>query len=325
MKNLLQHSVDVDSFDELPNRSKIPKDSRRGYRGRAWRSTYPHNKVLRFLESRVGHYWNDVFSEFCHLEWMPEGHKTKEQLSWNVIFETTMKDGVVHFIEEGSGDILPLEKHWRNRNMFYIHPTTQRLCRVEKKKEETVNKPEKIKILGNYHQLVKVKGFWYEVKGEPKDENKSANIIEKNGLHYQVIPEKDLPPIHERNFAWGKGKNAKDINYFDNHYMIVDGKVVKPVQRNTRSYYDGNQIGPKDPMVNLEDGIAGYYHPYNYGRRWNYDSIKITLYRQLTTKELKRHGLKNDTQPLPTKKCPKCGGFDCILHKTKEDLEKLRW
>lgn len=319
---MLQHSADIESLDDLPRRSKIPKDSRRGYRGRAWRSSYPHNKVLRFLESRVGRYWNDVYSEFCHLDWLPEGHKSRDTLSWNVIFETTMKDGKVHFIEEGSGDIKPLEEHWRNsNNLFYIHPTSQKLLKVSKKKQPEVKKPELYRILGNWHQLVKVKGIWYEVKGERKDKENEKDIIEKNGLHYRIIPEKELPPVHERNFAWGKGKNAKDINYFDNNYMIVDGHVVKPIQSHNVSIYSGRDIGPKDLMINL----GGDSYSWFYNNNLNYNSIKITLYRQLTTKELKRHGLKNDIQDLPTKKCPKCGGFDCILHKTKEELAKLRW
>lgn len=319
MKNLLQHTADIEQLDDLPNRSKIPKDSRRGYRGRAWRSSYPHNKVLRFLESRVGKFWNDVYSEFCHLDWLPDGHKTREQLSWNVVFETVMKDGKVHYIEEGSGDVKLLENHWRRSNLFYVHPVNQKLCRVEKKKQQNPEKPKTLIVLGNYHQLLKVKGVWYEVRGEKKDKN--SDIIEKNGLKYRIIPDKDLPPIHERKFAWGVGKNSKDTNYFDSNYQIIDGKVVRPVQNNDR--YERRQVEPREAMIDLRD-YSDRVFGYSYGLP-DYNTVKITLYRQLTSKELKRHGIKNDIQSLPTKKCPKCGGFECVLHKAKEEMNKRLW
>ena len=87
MSNLA--TKDTDTLDELPLRDKVrAHDGHRHY----WGSDYPYNKVRRFITSRVGQYWNDVFSEFCHLDWVPRQYKTKEQISRIVELNTFLKD-----------------------------------------------------------------------------------------------------------------------------------------------------------------------------------------------------------------------------------------
>ena len=58
MKNLAEK--DIEAVEELPSRAKVrPPDGGWGH----YNDDYPWNKVDRFLHSRVGKKWDDVYSE----------------------------------------------------------------------------------------------------------------------------------------------------------------------------------------------------------------------------------------------------------------------
>ncbi len=292
MKNLLQRNKDIDQLDELPNRSKmvLPPDGRDFY----YRSKFPYRKVQRFLESRVGENWDNIFSEYVHLEWVPKEFKTFQSLCrWNVETNTFLKDGNVWCIREGSGKEEPIDKQTLFKHSFYIHPTTKKLCRQEYKKQTEPKKEETFRILGNYHQFVKVDGMWYEIKGEPV----KSKIIEIDGLHYK--PTDKIPEYNE------EVPTVKRIVY-----KILDGKIyvptISPMNRSWRN--NGQKIGPKDLLI--EDKKIEYW------RRKDYSSVKITLSRQLNHKDLKKYGLKNDVKPIFGKRCEVCGNLNCQQNHT---------
>jgi hypothetical protein len=294
MKNLAKLLDDsIDYVDNLASRDKIrpPKDGRDHYKGR----DYPYNKVRRFLESRIGKKWDSVFSEFVHLSWIKDEEKTREKIGWDVVFDTLMKDGKVWFVEEGSGDVKPIADYRWGGGTFYVHPITKCLSYQPKKKTDFVKKHREeeaktLRILGDYHQLVKVNGIWHEVKGEPV----KSEIIEIDGLHYRPLIGLPLP-----------SKTCK----------VINGEMYMGCPRDDRK-----TIGPRERMMEENDP---YYRRNYYRISKNYDSVKITHCRQLNSKELKKHGLKNDVKPITHKKCEICGNYgdkEPCYHQLRQSL-----
>ncbi len=291
MKNLLQHIDSFDKLEDLPSRSNIPLGG--GHWGRRKGRHYPWKKVWRFLESRVGYNWDDVFSEFVHLEWIKDEDKTKENIGRVVELNTFLKDGKVWYMDDGyqAGE-KPIENcgGYGGGGVFYIHPTTKVLCFYKKTNKENYKIRQKreeakyFRVLGNYHQLVKIDGIWFEVKGEPVE----SDIVVVDGLHYKKLS-KIPQPIKHYMF------NGSIIYSPPPKYKIINGMILTPT------------IGPKDLMIKTEKPTST-----NYWERQNYDSIKITLCRQLNHKDLKKYGVNNDVKPILGKICPVCGNTNCI-------------
>ena len=297
LANLIEDSIEY--VDNLPSRDKVrpPKDGRDHYKG----EDYPWKKVYRFLTSRVGRPWDHVFSEFVHLDWIPRQYKTENQIAHSVLFNTFMRDGKVWYFDKYlSNNERQLEDcggYWRHSELFYIHPVTKLLCyykpkKIDYKKRMAKEEAKTFRILGDYHQLVKIKGIWHEVKGEPIE----SDIVVIDGLHYRKVKTKPLPQPPTMTFFGRKVVPDKPP------YKMVDGKYLVPVDYRWR---DENKIGPKDRLIDddYKDSIW---------RRLDYHSVKITLYRQLNHKELKKHGLKNDVK-IVGKPCKVCGNVNCLL------------
>jgi hypothetical protein len=119
--------------------------------------------LRRFLVSKVGEYWNEVYSELCQrLDTSTmTGRHVLEHLEHFVVKDVEIIDG------------LPCPKpHERYvsllsgyRDSFYVHPETGILCSVDKiprkQKPEPAN-PDVV-IVDNYHQYHKIKEIWYLV------------------------------------------------------------------------------------------------------------------------------------------------------------------
>jgi len=306
MSNL--STKDIDLLDELPMRDAVrPPDGRRHYRG----SDYPYSKVHRFLTSRVGKYWNDVFSEFCHLDWVPRQYKTKEQISHTVELNTFIKDGKVWYydggfmgVNERPVDDMGSNGYYYRHELFYVHPKTGVLCHKQRKghlsykQQEEERKAKYMKVLGDYHQLLKLDGVWYEVKGKPLN----TDIVEVDGLHYRYVKEST---IAQRKFTMGLGTEVV-ANDPTSTYVRVNGKLAVPYRE---ARWEGKRVGPKDCLVESAPQSGGS----NYWNRSNYRSIKITVYRQLNSNQLKKHGLANDVKP-EGKPCKVCGGGNCKIN-----------
>lgn len=325
MKNLLYETPD--RVDELPSRANIPLGGSKWGRRKGYR--YPYQKVHRFLTSRVGHNWDKVFSEYVHLKWIHDEEKTREKIGQAVEVNTFMKDGKVWyyfhnswfrcgFVQPQDTNSIPIEKY--TGEMFYVHPKTKVLSykkstRNEERKQERSEQDKKLVILGDYHQLIKVKGFWYEVKGKPVVP--TFDIVVIDGLHYKkvkTLPETNQtatsvhPPFPQTFFGRKVVMAAPKYKKTDDGYYLIP---------HSEPYYyrSHNQpIGKRDAMMDLTDRRDGY--PYYAGGK-DYRSVKITLYRQLNSKDLKKFGVKNDPIILTKPACPVCGGVDCYQHNKK--------
>ena len=299
MKNLI--SKMPESIEELPTHSKILSPNERHTR----RKDYPYNKVNRFLMSRVGKNWNRVFSEYVHLEWVPVQYRTREQIGHIVVLNTFLKDGEVWFYDQyfsknemSIGDIVnPPDTNYCFDSCFYIDPNDFTLryahrSRSRKKTKDDILSKTMI-ILGDYHQLLKIRGIWYEVKGEKKQ---GSDIIEIDGLHWRKV---DYDPINE--FC----------------YRFINGEYYIPDKGEWR--HNNKEIGPRDRLIEDFDDSSRYSR-----RSPDYDTVKITLYRQLTHKELKHHGLRNDAKIFH--RCPVCGGENCTQkHNRRCKVCGVRW
>ena len=316
MKNLAEK--DIEAVEELPSRAKVrPPDGGWGH----YNDDYPWNKVDRFLHSRVGKKWDDVYSEFHRLEWVPARHKNLEQLEHSILFHTFMKDGKVWYFDKylSNGErpidelATPNNYYYSRDDVFYIHPESKLLLYKKKKSNSNYTKRRKaedaktFRVLGDYHQLLKLRGTWFEVKGKPvKDE-----VIKVDGLHYREVPLKPWQKIINGQLiseitTVSSGMVSGRIVPEKTYYKIWQGKLLEPVKTLYGYKYRSrdSDIGPRDRMIS--DGVYSFQT-----RHANSDSVKITLYRQLSSKDLKKYGLKNDIKLPFGKRCDVCGGYEC--------------
>jgi hypothetical protein len=214
-----------------------------------------------------------------------------------------MENGKVWFHEKYMYGVRAIDDFRYGSEVFYRHPETKKLCHIQRQKIDYAKKRKEeeaqyMRVLGDYHQLLKVHGIWFEVKGEVI----KSDIVEINGLHYRPA---GVMPVHR---IW-RNKDVPDVAPADGcRYKIINGKLYLPCPE---ARHRGKPLGPKECL--LKDLTSGE----QYWNRHDYDTVKITLYRQLNSKDLKKHGLKNDRRLVPGVRCKKCGGIagvDCLYH-----------
>jgi hypothetical protein len=172
MKNLT--SVREEKLEVMPKRVTFnPRDSECGYRG----YDFPSVRVERFFFSRVGKPWSVVFSEFKKCKWIKAEYRTLSQLRYLVMTNTFLENNKIYYnFDKGwgfHGDVkFCIEDE--DKNLLYVHPVTKLLCcrrREKGKKRRKLERQGKITwwILGDYHQLLKINGIWYEAWAKPMD------------------------------------------------------------------------------------------------------------------------------------------------------------
>lgn len=292
-------TLDIDVLDNLPSAEKMSHRDVWRHKG----NNYPFRKIYRFFLSNVGNLWDDVYSKYHKLEWLPVQYKTMEYASREVILNTYMKNGKVYYVDKyciyGYSDRCIDEYRWGHGEVLYVHPETKILCY----KKHTPRKKEKkeitIKILGDYHQLLKLNGIWYEIKAKPV----ISDIIEINGLYYRKVKYNPADEV-DNNIHFG-GKIIPN-----KYYKKINGEYYIPAVSYEVSHYKSNKVGPKDRLIEDDDNKKKMYY-----QKLDYSSVKLTYIKQISHKELKHHKLSNDKPKLFFgKKCSICGGFgnNCI-------------
>jgi len=118
--------------------------------------------LRRFLRSKTGHPWNDVYSELC------------QRLNTNTMAGQHVIDHVWDYVERHveiiDGEFYSkLYRGYRikldasDRDRFYIHPETGILCAAEKvpRKQKQNQRPTDVVIVDDYHQYHKLNEIWY--------------------------------------------------------------------------------------------------------------------------------------------------------------------
>lgn len=180
--------VTADSED-LPTREAMTP------RVRGWNLKERHDRwglLDRWLRSRVGQLWDDVYSEICAVndnrvktQW-----DVRDQLPWKIHQDVILIDGVAH---DSKGDKL----FWRD---FWVHPETGVLMEVPRSKRyrwkgwrKTYNQVP----LSDTQRYVQVEGIWYLVTFAPfkREEYEAAVALgraERRPVLYDKVFRKGL-------------------------------------------------------------------------------------------------------------------------------------
>jgi hypothetical protein len=181
MKNLLHKDDDIDRIEELPLRERNHDYSWEN--DDYWGKDFPYRRVMRWLESQEGNHIDSVIHKFVNLKWLLPVYRTLGELRRKIEMDT--------FIENEKVCFYSLWCYWGKRGphrivedegskIIYVHPKTRLVCvhrpqaRESWKKQEQEKLNKKLRILGDFHQLYKQNGIWYEVKAEPIDRPESV-------------------------------------------------------------------------------------------------------------------------------------------------------
>lgn len=162
--NFIYHE---DKLENMPAREKMHNKTR-----------YPRHKSFyrhfrRFLEANVGKPVDTVFSDFMNADWVPETERSYDTFS-NTVETVTFKRGNDIFYHPkygiyGERNVADNRSWWYP--LFWVHPQTRTLqitkgtAKYNYRKQRQQELAQKVRILGDYHQYLKVDGIWYEVKG----------------------------------------------------------------------------------------------------------------------------------------------------------------
>lgn len=128
--------------------------------------------LRKFLRSKVGQPWNDVWSEICknlRNDNVVQNH-VRDHVGWDVEQEVVMVDGKPMHATKDYGIYSP----------FYVHPDTGILCETEKGKRRHWNGYPKKFVPGKdeMHQYHVINGVWYEIEladFPPRTKNRWGN------------------------------------------------------------------------------------------------------------------------------------------------------
>lgn len=311
MKNLLV--LDTEKLEELPKKQR--RDPKENHNERLyskwykWRSSYPYKKVEHFLKDNRGNHIDEVYSKYCKLEWLDKSFKNREWFSKNVYLTTELKDNKILVHKEGRYFETLDDTAWIS-DCYYVHPESHTLkywhrSYINWKKKHKEEQSKICRILGDYHQLLKLDGVWHEVKAEPI----KSNIVKIDGRHWKVL---DCPVVyHERTSEHVRGVERElvlpaSIDQSEREYKIVNGKIAIPYVQPMFCWNIERECGSKDVMITSTN--TNNFDKYLV-RGWKWKSgIKLISCKQCGHKMLKKHGLKNDLK-IDGPKCKKCGGI----------------
>jgi hypothetical protein len=180
MKNLLHKDDDIDRIEELPLRERNHDYSWEN--DDYWGKDFPYRRIMRWLESQEGNHIDSVIHKFVNLKWLLPIYRTLGELRRKIEMDTFIEDGKVCFYsswcywgKRGPHRIVEDE----GSKTIYVHPKTCLVCvhrpstKESWKKQEQEKLDKKLRILGDFHQLYKQNGIWYEVKAGPIDREDS--------------------------------------------------------------------------------------------------------------------------------------------------------
>ncbi len=157
--------------------------------------------LYQWLQSHVGEYWDDVYSELCQLLDITtlSGQHIVSHLWAYVERNVVLIDGVPYHKNRRHSS-LPLG-YWYKR--LYVHPETGILCLAKRIPKVHEKKPDDFVLIDPYHHYRKIDDLWYLIKLadiEPLgiNTNKSFAKVEKYVASKRQCNKKQIKLIMER-------------------------------------------------------------------------------------------------------------------------------
>lgn len=166
-QNAIGASYDADSYDEPSNWEKIKPSRLRADRKELNENLEP---LWRFLRSRVGQCWDDVYSE------IRENLSPKNAVQMHVVQHLKMQVVEATYLgEDGRVYECPQYNSYNRKpncleeptgyQRFYVHPVTREFCESPRKsrKDKKVKQKDRFK-LTDLRQYRLIDGIWYVVE-----------------------------------------------------------------------------------------------------------------------------------------------------------------
>jgi hypothetical protein len=147
-------NLDIEQLETLPTRSKMKEVSDWDYH-----SDYPWKRLDKWFRAQVGRLSDQVYSDFHFLSWVPRKYKTREYYTRHVETHVVIENGKFRIMGHGREYFLPTFC-----DTLYVHPISKLICLSPKVKVVRIKKEKTFILLGDYHNLEKIDGIWYEFK-----------------------------------------------------------------------------------------------------------------------------------------------------------------
>ena len=158
-------------------RNGVHKDYLKGTRRRYLGSGFP---MSRFLESRVGRPWDDVYSEITQ-QFKAKSYE-RYQLDRNLEFEVEQNCWIGE-----SGTVYDCHGNWPLHNTLYVHPFTRLLCFADKNQPTRGERPVTRIPVGELACYEKIEGIWYFLRYDTVEDKRFGT-----NLHKKQLGKKDL-------------------------------------------------------------------------------------------------------------------------------------
>lgn len=156
------HRKDVEALDSLPFTDPM-KRLDWGW-GKGINSDFRF--IRKFLESRCGMLWDDVYKEVCDVTTAthPEAGTLRHYIRSSVETQIKMVNGVPYYFSKYNGWAKLSDYGGWRRSTFYVNPETGKLEKaVHVKRVETPKDPTRY-IISETEELQKIDGIWYRTE-----------------------------------------------------------------------------------------------------------------------------------------------------------------
>lgn len=195
-------NIEIEKLEELPKREKFPDYSWEN--DDYWGKNFPYARTIRWLGSCVGKHIDAVISEFCNAKWVPIEFRNYNQLKKYLETDTFIDKGEVYYYCNYALNVNYRKITESFRKTFYVHPVSRKVevynppTPKSWRKREQEKLDAKVRILGDYHQLYKENGIWYEVKGKPVNFNEFFTLDRKGPKDILLENDNSFTPKTEK-------------------------------------------------------------------------------------------------------------------------------
>ena len=212
--------------------------------------------LYRFIASKVGHKWDDVFSEICKsLNVNSQTHNHIIQHMYDRLKKDTFlgEDGHPYRMSYRGAERADIEdRWWSQRERFYVCPKTGIIKKVKYIPRTVKENPPFYKIIANDSILIQIKDIWYMVTVHPDINRKELERMCKNATNSNSL-------CH---IVGVFSPSDDDIDYYNYIYKkLIKGLDLTPYEN-------------------------AFFHQYT--KR----SQNVQVKRQLSKRDLKKYGLK---------------------------------